>query len=73
MKREELKRKLKQMRIPENLYNLDGIGRRDERFCLEEIDNKWFVYFIERGVKTTNERFNSEEDACLFIYEQLVE
>ncbi len=52
------------------LYNLDGNGRTDERFCLEFINNEWKVYFAERGIKTTDEKFLSEEEACQFIYEQ---
>lgn len=70
MKKEELQSALKQMGVPSMLYNLDGEGRTDERFCLEFIDNEWRVYFSERGIKTTNERFASEEAACQFIYEQ---
>lgn len=58
------------MGVPSMLYNLDGNGRTDERFCLEFINNEWKVYFAERGIKTTDEKFLSEEEACQFIYEQ---
>ena len=71
MKKEELRDKLIEMGVPSILYNLDGNARTDERFCLEFANNEWRVYFSERGVKTTNERFLSEEEACQFIYEQL--
>lgn len=59
------------MGIPPILYNLDGNGRMDERFYLEFANNEWRVYFSERGVKTTNVKFSSEDEACQFIYEQL--
>ena len=71
MKKNELQDVLTKMRVPSMLYNLDGKGRKDERFCLEFADNEWRVYFCEKGVKTTNEKFSSEEEACQFIYEQL--
>lgn len=71
MKKNELRDVLIEMGIPPILYNLDGNGRTDERFCLELINNEWRVYFSERGVKTTNEKFSSEEEACQFIYDQL--
>ena len=71
MKKNELRDALIEMEIPSILYNLDGNGRTDERFCLEFTNNEWRVYFSERGVKTTNEKFSSEEEACQFIYEQL--
>ena len=73
MKQKELEKELKKAGIPENLYNLDGTGRTDERFCLENINNKWYVYFIERGIKTLNEEFESEDGACQFIYKQLLD
>ena len=30
------------------------------------------VYYLERGIKTTNEIFDSENDACQFLYDQLM-
>ena len=68
MKSNELKEKLQQLGIPVYLYNLDGIGRTDERLCLEFSDNKWHVYYSERGVKTTDKIFASEDAACEYIY-----
>ena len=71
MNSKELKKQLQQMGISENLYNLDGIGRMDERFCLDFSDGIWYVFFCERGIKTTNKKFISEDEACEFILEQL--
>lgn len=71
MKKNELRDALIEMEISSILYNLDGNGRTDERFCLEFTNNECRVHFFERGVKTTNEKFSSEEEACQFIYEQL--
>lgn len=73
MKKEELRKKLEQEGISGELYNLDETGRHDERFCLEKEGNDWNVYFMERGIKTMNERFGSEDEACQFIYEQLLD
>lgn len=72
MRKQELKKALIEMGIPSSYYNLDGTGRTDERFCLEYVSGEWRVYFRERGINTTNESFSSEEEACRFIYEQLV-
>lgn len=71
MKKNELRNALMHIGVAPMFYNLDGNGRTDERFCLEFVNNEWSVYYSERGVKTTNIRFSSEEDACQFIYEQL--
>lgn len=71
MNKNELKDLLMKMGVPSILYNLDSAGRKDERFCLEFVNNEWRVFFCERGVRTTDESFVSEEAACQFIYEQL--
>lgn len=69
----ELKRKLKEANIPPYLYNLEGDGRTDERFCLHyESGIGWEVYYAERGIKTTALRFETEEEACTFIYNKLL-
>lgn len=73
MKSNELKEKLQQLGIPAYLYNLDSVGRTDERLCLEYSNNEWHVYYSERGVKTTDKIFTSEDEACEYIYVQLAE
>ncbi len=72
MKIQDLKKMLVEKQVPDNLYNLEGAGRKDERFCLEKVDDKWRVYYSERGVKTTDKVFELEEDACQFILDQLI-
>ena len=67
-----IRKKLKVVRVPDYIYNLTGKGVKDERLCLEKIQDKWSVYYLERGIKTTNEIFESEEDACQFLYAQLM-
>ena len=67
MTRETLEKKLKEAGVPDYKYNLTGKGRNDECLCLEKIRSKWSVYYLERGVKTTNELFDSEDEACRFV------
>ena len=71
MKKEELKIQLQKYGVDEWLYNLDENGRNDERYCLTRKAQKWNVYFSERGIKTTDELFESEDEACQFIYNRL--
>ena len=72
MKKKELRKALRKMGVPSWEYNLNGKGRTDERLCMEFVNNEWQVYFIERGIKTTNESFVTEEDACQFVYKQFL-
>lgn len=61
MTREVLEKKLKIAGIPDYIYNLTGQGKNDECLCLEKIQDKWSVYYLERGIKTTNEIFDSQK------------
>lgn len=69
----ELQALLKEACVPNELYNLFEDGRDDERFCLIKKENNWEVYFSERGIKTTDKTFNTESEACQYIYDQLIE
>lgn len=71
MNKVELKNILANKKIPTYVYNLDEVGRDDERLCLRFADGKWNVYFSERGVKTTNLFFDSEDDACKYILHEI--
>ena len=61
------------LRVPNFLFNLDGVGRDDERFCLVKVGEKWNVYYSERGCKTTNEFFDTESDALNYIIKRFSE
>ena len=63
----ELKKALKAAGIPAESYNLDGKGRDDERLCLVNENSKWVVYYLERGVRTTELFFDREDEACDYI------
>ena len=67
----ELKKALKAVGSPAEHYNLDGKSRDDERLCLVKEDSKWVVYYLERGVRTTELFFDSEEEACDYILKSL--
>lgn len=64
---------LRKVSAPKYMYNIDGVGRDDERFCMVKEGEKWNVYYAERGCKTTNKYFDSESDALTYIYKELSE
>ena len=57
----------------ENDNEYQRIGRDDERLCLVNENSKWVVYYLERGVRTTELFFESEEEACEYIQKSLRE
>lgn len=52
---------------------LRKLGRTDKRFCLTYNNDKWEVYFCERGIKNTQMFFNTEEEACQYIFDELID
>lgn len=73
LNRNELKAILDDIGVPEYYYKIDlsSFGRTDERLCLERKDGKWIVYFEERGNRTTEEFFETEDEACRYILKRL--
>ena len=67
----ELERELLQLGISDDLYSIMTGGLPNEKLCIVKED-KWQVYYSERGVKTTDKHFNSESEACQFILRKLV-
>lgn len=73
MNLKELKRELKKYRVPDYYYNLQEKGRHDERFSITFTDGKWEVYYKERGVKTTDMFFDTEDEACRYMLNELID
>ena len=69
MDKNDFKRELKRLHlhVPPYYYNIDGKGRDDVRYCLIKVNDKWNVYYLERGLKTINEFFDSESDGLEYI------
>ena len=56
--------------IPSNSYSIEE-GIPDDKICLRKINNRWEVYFSERGEKSNTRIFHTEEEACMNMYERL--
>ncbi len=73
MDKKEFVKVAKRKGIPNFLYNIDGEGRDDERFCLVTDSGKWNVYYAERGCKTTDLYFDTESEALEYMLKELSE
>jgi len=71
MKRRELKNLLIKENIPKTIYSLDG-GLPNEKICLDFEKNKWIVYYSDRGVRTGLVEFAAEDDACDYVFNQII-
>ena len=73
MDKKEFMKSAKRKGIPNLLYNIDGKGRDDERFCLVTDSGKWNVYYAERGCQTTDLYFDTESEALEYMLKELSE
>ena len=68
MEKKELKLKLDLLKVNPNQYSLDG-DLKSDAIILYQNYNKWEVYYFdERGTKNENQEFNTEKEACNYIY-----
>lgn len=72
MRRHELKLKLIENGVPDDMYSLEG-GHPNEAYCLNKNGPVWEVYYSERGIKTGLRQFESEEQACDYLYESIID
>ncbi len=71
MNREELRRILNAENISLTTYSLDG-KYCEECLRLEKVVDGWVVSYSERGLRTNERHFDSEEDACRYMSDRLL-
>lgn len=68
----ELRRMLDAENIDPRAYSLDG-GAADEAYVLEAPNRSaWTVFYSERGLRTGETQFETEDEACTHILELLL-
>ncbi|WAC12491.1 hypothetical protein [Dyadobacter pollutisoli] len=70
MKKTELIFRLTNLEIPQDSYSLDG-GFPSETFVVSKNIIGWEFYYSERGSKTGQVNFHSEEEAYDYLHEVL--
>ncbi|MEE3471494.1 MAG: hypothetical protein VZR24_12605 [Butyrivibrio hungatei] len=68
---EELKKRLDQIGVSDDLYSLLIGGFPNEAYCLIKNEDGWEVYYSERGEKSDIQQFASESEACEYMLEEL--
>ena len=71
MTRQELKARLDAEGFRSDAYILDGSEPPYEALVLREEGEQWHVYYVERGIWRARGEFDTEHDACVFLYEAL--
>ena len=70
---ENLKNSLSILGISEKEYSLDGSLNPDS-IILYHNYSKWEVFYLdERGIKNSEKIFDSESEACLYIYKRFID
>lgn len=68
----ELKRKLMESNISEDLYAVMNETLPNEKLCLTKKEGKWEVYYSERGHKTGLKTFDTESGACEYFWKKII-
>jgi hypothetical protein len=71
MTREELRSFLNREHVDPASYVLDG-KVRDECYCMVRESVLWHVFYSERGLRTGEEVFVTEEEACAHMLDLLI-
>ena len=67
---EQLEKELEIMGIPQELYSIMVGGLPNEKLCIAKED-KWQVYYSERGRKSGLNLFETESEACEFFLKKM--
>ncbi|MDP9067935.1 MAG: hypothetical protein M3N53_06280 [Actinomycetota bacterium] len=67
MDREELKQRLDEAGVRPESYHLYG-AHMSERYVLLEQGQQWSVFYSERGLETGKRTFDSESEACKYLF-----
>ena len=66
----ELECELLQLRISDDLYSIMTGGLPNEKLCIVKED-KWKVYYSERGNKSGLKVFETETEACEYFLREI--
>ena len=77
MNRTQLRKLLTQEQVDPAAYGLDGaqglpVAEREERYFLEEAPDGWSVYYWDRGLRSGEQGFTSEDMACRYLLDLLL-
>jgi len=77
MDRSSLREFLNRERIDPRAYGLEGaaglpIEDREERYFLEKVQSGWSLYYWERGLRSGETSFRSEDEACRHLLDLLL-
>lgn len=70
MKVNELKKRLDEIGVSEDVYSIMFGGLPNERLCIVK-EEMWKVYYSERGRRSGEKFFETEEEACEYFFELL--
>jgi hypothetical protein len=72
MNRAALVERLRDSKISENRFSIDGTPK-NEATIIEQIgSDTWCTYYSERGERTDERYFSTEDEACRSVYEDFV-
>jgi hypothetical protein len=71
MDRESLKHVLQAEHISPQAYDLGDGAPENESYVMRESYGIWSVFYSERGLESGKHEFDSEAEACQYLFETL--
>lgn len=69
--REDLKKHLIKIKVPEIIYDLDDNGTENNRLCLNNENNKWITYIRRDNQRFDIKEFEEEAEACKYFEKRI--
>lgn len=66
----ELKNRLDEMGVSQDLYSIMVGGLPNERLCIVK-EEMWQIYYSERGRRVGEKSFETEEEACEYFLRKM--
>lgn len=72
MRTSDLKLKLEESGIRADSYSIGGFVKNEALILEPSTGNEWRIYYSERGLRTGERVFPTEDEACQCLYEMLL-
>jgi len=70
MNRKQLENEFQKSGVRADAYSLFGT-LKDDAHIIDEIYGKWIVFYFERGSRSNEQEFSTENEACQYLLELL--
>jgi hypothetical protein len=72
MNRIQLTELLHSLDVPDAAFSTDGVAKNEAHIIEQQGPDTWCVYYSERGQRSDERFFATEDEACRYVYESFL-